>query len=43
MSGENASSAEYPLDEWIASVRECKFLPEDDMKKLCDLVSCFVQ
>jgi len=42
MSGENASSSEYPLDEWIASVRECKFLPEEDMKKLCDLVKSYL-
>jgi hypothetical protein len=32
------STSEYPLDEWLATVRECKFLPENDLKKLCDLV-----
>lgn len=35
---ENASSDEYPLDEWLATVKECKFLPEEDLKKLTDLV-----
>lgn len=39
---ENASSDEYPLDEWMATVKECKFLPEEDLKKLTELVS-FVQ
>ena len=33
------STSEYPLDEWLATVRECKYLPENDLKKLCDLVS----
>jgi len=32
------SSNEYPLDEWIETVRACNVLPEDSMKKLCDLV-----
>eukprot|EP00123_Amoebidium_parasiticum_P006770 comp17644_c1_seq2/m.17409 comp17644_c1_seq2/g.17409 ORF comp17644_c1_seq2/g.17409 comp17644_c1_seq2/m.17409 type:complete len:138 (-) comp17644_c1_seq2:4-417(-) len=26
------------LDQWVESVRECKYLPETDLKKLCDLV-----
>jgi len=36
------SSSEYPLDEWLATVRECKFLPENDLKKLCDLVKSYL-
>jgi len=35
---EVASSAELPFDEWLNQVRECKFLAEDDLKKLCDHV-----
>jgi len=27
-----------PLDEWIETVKQCKTLPEDAMKKLCDYV-----
>jgi len=42
MNTENASSSEYPLDEWISNVRECKYLPEEDMKKLCDLVKSYL-
>jgi len=44
MSGavENTSSKEYPLDEWIQTVKECKYLPEEDMKKLCDLVKSYL-
>lgn len=26
------------LDKWIEIVKECKYLPENDLKKLCDLV-----
>jgi len=26
------------LDQWIASLRECKYLPEQDMKQLCEMV-----
>jgi len=26
------------LDQWLATVRECKFLPEPSLKKLCDRV-----
>lgn len=37
---ETTSSSEYPIDNWIATVKECKYLPEEEMKKLCDLVSC---
>jgi len=25
-------------DEWIATVKECKYLPEPDLKKLCEMV-----
>jgi len=35
---ETTSTHELPLDQWIADVRQCKFLPEEDLKKLCDLV-----
>lgn len=27
-----------PLDEWIESVKQCKYLPEKDLKQLCDRV-----
>jgi len=33
---ETASATEYPLDNWIEHVRKCDYLPEEDMKKLCD-------
>ena len=26
------------LDKWIEIVKECRYLPENDLKKLCDLV-----
>lgn len=26
------------LDKWIEIVKECRYLPESDLKKLCDLV-----
>jgi len=29
---------EYPFDDWIATVKECKVLKEDQFKKLCDFV-----
>jgi hypothetical protein len=35
---ETTSTPEYPLDTWIEQVRECKYLAEEDLKKLCDLV-----
>ncbi|KAL5111915.1 Serine/threonine-protein phosphatase 6 catalytic subunit [Taenia crassiceps] len=28
-----------PLDEWIAVIRTCKYLPEYELSKLCDYVS----
>jgi len=31
---ETNSSTDYPLDNWLASVKECNYLPEEDMKKL---------
>lgn len=27
------------LDSWIEITKECKYLPENDLKKLCDIVS----
>lgn len=27
------------LDNWIEIAKECKYLPENDLKKLCDIVS----
>lgn len=32
----------YPLDEWLETVRDCNSLPEDDMKKLCELVRSYL-
>lgn len=26
------------LDKWIEIVKECKYLPENDLKQLCDIV-----
>jgi hypothetical protein len=26
-------------DEWLATIRKCQYLPEPDMKKLCEMVS----
>eukprot|EP01134_Creolimax_fragrantissima_P005404 CFRG5404T1 len=26
------------LDQWVEMVKDCKYLPENDLKKLCDLV-----
>lgn len=26
------------VDKWIEVVKECKYLPENDLKKLCDMV-----
>ena len=34
-------SSNEELDQWLATVRECKFLPEPSLKKLCDRV--FIQ
>jgi diadenosine tetraphosphatase ApaH/serine/threonine PP2A family protein phosphatase len=39
---DTTSSHQYPLDQWLATVKECKYLPEEDMKKLCDLVKSFL-
>jgi len=30
------------LDEWIELCKDCKYLPEPDLKKLCDMVSLFL-
>jgi hypothetical protein len=30
------------IEKWIADVRECKFLPEQDLKLLCELVKEFL-
>lgn len=27
------------LDNWIEIAQQCKYLPENDLKKLCDIVS----
>ncbi|KAK5574968.1 hypothetical protein ACTFIW_011528 [Dictyostelium discoideum] len=27
-----------PLDEWVETARQCKYLPENDLKKLCERV-----
>lgn len=35
---QTASSSEYPLDEWLDQVKKCKFLEEENLKKLCELV-----
>jgi len=39
---ETANSSEYPLDEWIESVKQCNYLAEDALKKLCDMVKSFL-
>lgn len=26
------------LDNWIETVKDCKYLPENDLKKLCEIV-----
>lgn len=26
------------LDQWIETVKQCKYLPEPDLRKLCDYV-----
>ncbi len=28
------------LDSWIAKVRACEYLPENDLKQLCQMVMC---
>ena len=27
------------IDNWIEIAKQCKYLPENDLKKLCDIVS----
>lgn len=29
-------------DEWLEAARECKYLPEQDMKRLCEIVKEFL-
>ena len=29
-------------DEWIEAAKECKYLPENDMKRLCEVVKEFL-
>lgn len=30
------------LDKWIDIVKDCKYLPENDLKKLCEIVSALL-
>ncbi len=34
-----AKASHGELDQWIDTVRQCKYLPENDLKKLCEIVS----
>lgn len=34
----DSKSTANEIDGWIATVKECKFLPEQDLKKLCEMV-----
>jgi serine/threonine-protein phosphatase 6 catalytic subunit len=34
----NFSSGDIDLDKWIELTKDCKYLPENEFKKLCDLV-----
>jgi len=36
--GSTTTTMGYPLDQWVDTVRQCKYLPENDLKKLCELV-----
>lgn len=36
--GESGSSAGGGPDEWLEQAKKCKYLPESDMKRLCELV-----
>jgi len=36
------STSDYPLDQWTETVKQCKILPEEDLKKLCDLVKSYL-
>lgn len=33
---------DLPLDKWLETVKECKFLEENDLKKLCELVKSYL-
>jgi len=35
---ETTSTSDCPIDEWIEFVKQCNFLPENDLKKLCTRV-----
>lgn len=30
------------LDKWVEIVKECKYLPENELKKLCEIVSALL-
>ena len=38
-----AKASHGELDQWIDTVRQCKYLPENDLKKLCEIVSGILQ
>jgi len=38
----SSSSTYYTVDEWVAFAAQCKYLPENDMKALCDLVTDYL-
>lgn len=33
-----SSSGDFNVDKWIELTKECKYLPENELKKLCDIV-----
>jgi len=35
---EEKHNSSVDLDQWLATVRKCKFLPENELKQLCDIV-----
>lgn len=32
------SPVSFDIDQWVSIARECKYLPENDLRKLCELV-----
>ncbi len=38
----SSSSTYYTVDEWVALAAQCKYLPENDMKALCDVVTDYL-
>lgn len=42
ISAEASVSKGGGVDEWLETAKKCKFLPEADMKRLCDLVKEFL-